>query len=276
MPRPPRRRSGARAARTERHAPPERLQKVLARAGLASRREAEGWIRAGRLTVNGEPASLGMRVAEADQVRLDGRLIRQREPASGGAAFLYHRSSGERLDQAPDDAAESVPLLERLPRRAGRRVIVVSPMPRIDGGLELLCTDGECAAQLQRRVRHWPIAFSVRVLGELTEAQLAGVLGGALDSGAHLQVLGCEGAGGEGTNRWYALRARGASGKDVRQLFERQGARVSRVLRTQLGTLQLERALPRGHFRALAPQELARLLAPPESEAASDVGSGLP
>lgn len=263
MPRAPRRRT---AERSERLAPPERLQKVLARAGLASRRQAEAWIRAGRLTVNGEPASLGLRVGPADQVRLDGRLVRQREAAGPGRAFIYHRSSGERLDQPPEGATEpSVPLLERLPRRAGRRFIVVSPMPRIDGGLELLCGDGACAARLQRRVRNWISEFSVRVLGELTETQRAGVLGGVLDSGVHLEVLGCEGAGGEGANRWYAVRARGASGKDIRQLFERQGARVSRVLRIQLGTLRLERALPRGHFRSLTAGELERLLAPADA-----------
>jgi 23S rRNA pseudouridine2605 synthase len=258
------------AERSETHAAPERLQKMLAGAGLASRREAEDWIRAGRLTVNGEPATLGMRVGPADQVRLDGRLVRQREPSGAGAVFIYHRSSGERLDEAPQGSAEdAVPLLERLPRRAGRRFIVISPMPRIDGGLELLCGDGECAARLQRRVRQWVSAFSVRVLGELNETQLTGVLGGALDSGVHLEVLGCESAGGEGTNRWYALRARGASGKDIRQLFERQGARVSRVLRTQLGALQLERALPRGHFRALEAEELEALLNPPPPEPAT-------
>ena len=66
-------------------APAERLQKVLARAGLASRREAEGWIRAGRLTVNGKPATLGARVTPGDQVRLDGRLVRAESPVAGGA-----------------------------------------------------------------------------------------------------------------------------------------------------------------------------------------------
>jgi 23S rRNA pseudouridine2605 synthase len=145
-------------------------------------------------------------------------------------------------------------------------------MPRIDGGLELLCGDGACAAQLQRRVRHWVSAFSVRVIGELGEAQRLGVLGGALDNGERLEVLECHGAGGEGTNRWYAVRARGASGKTLRQLFERQGARVSRVLRIQLGALNLERSLPRGHFRALQASEIEALLAAGEDAPAARSG----
>ena len=239
---------------------PERLQKVLARAGLASRREAEDWIRAGRLTVNGQPASLGVRVSPDDEVRLDGRVIHQRAPQSGGKAYIYHRSPGESLDVAPADAPEAVPLLARLPKRAGRRFIVVSPMPRIDGGLEVVCGDGELAARLQRSVRRLTSELSVRVRGELTEQQIAGVLGGVLDSGEKLAVSSCEPGGGEGANRWYAIVARGASGKDVRQLFERQAAIVSRVLRTRLGPVALDRALARGHFRELTREEIAALL----------------
>jgi len=247
---------------------PERLQKVLARAGLASRREAEDWIRAGRLTVNGQAASLGVRVSPDDEVRLDGRVVHQRAPQSGGRAYIYHRSPGESLDSTPADAPEAVPFLERLPKRAGRRFMVVSPMPRIDGGLELVCGDGELAARLQRSVRRLTSELSVRVRGELIEQQIAGVLGGVLDSGEKLTVSSCEAAGGEGANRWYAIVARGASGKDVRQLFERQGAIVSRVLRTRLGPLALERSLGRGHYRELTHEELeALLLAPSESEA---------
>ncbi len=256
------RRSGRRAAHhSEPAAEPERLQKVLSQAGLASRREAEDWIRAGRLSVNGRPATLGMKVVPGDQVRLDGRLIRQREPHSGGRTFIYHRSSGESLDKPATDEAGAMALLSRLPRRAGRRFVVVSPMPRIDGGLELICGDGELASRLQRGVRRWVSDFSVRIRGELTESQRQGILAGVLDSGERLQVLGCEGSGGEAANRWYALTVQGASGKEARQLLERQGALVSRVVRTRLGTLVLDRSLPRGHFRALEAQELEGLLA---------------
>jgi 23S rRNA pseudouridine2605 synthase len=250
---------------------PERLQKVLARAGLASRREAEQWIRAGRLTVNGQAASLGVRVSPDDEVRLDGRVIRQRAPQSGGRAYIYHRSPGESLDAPPADAPDAVPLLARLPKRAGRRFIMVSPMPRIDGGLEIVCGDGELAARLQRAVRLLESQLSVRVRGELTGQQIEGVLGGVLDSGEKLTVLGCESAGGEGANRWYAITARGASGKDVRQLFERQGAIVSRVLRTRLGTLVLERSHARGHYRELTPEEVQGLLSEGPQEAAAPV-----
>jgi len=260
----------------------ERLQKVLSRAGVASRREAEDWIRAGRITINGQPAVLGVRVLPADQLRLDGRLIRQREPSGAATAFICHRSPGESLTQphgdvpAEGDGAPPPPgsaLIERLPSRAGRRFITVSPMPRVDGGLELVTSDGELGVKLQRSVRYLVSQFSVRVLGELSPEQVENILEGSLDSGDRVEVTLCEPAGGEGANRWYTLVARGASGKEARQLFERQGALVSRVQRTHLGPLTMERTLGRGQFRELTQDELQALLAPPpppESESVED------
>jgi 23S rRNA pseudouridine2605 synthase len=263
--------------------PGQRLQKALAHLGLGSRREIEAWIRAGRLTVNGTAAQLGMRVRESDRIRLDGRLVRQRA-APAQQVFLCHRSPGEPLDAAQGttpsqsapaaDAAEASgrgppreALFERLPRSGGRRFIAVSPMPQHDGGLELVTSDGQIAERLQRAVRGLPVEFSVRVRGELDDAQRSRVLSGELDSGARLEISECTGEGGEAANHWYTLIARGASGKDVRQLFERSGALVSRVLRTRLGSVMLDRALSRGRFRKLTPPELQRLLGEPAAGA---------
>ena len=226
---------------------PERLQKVLARLGLASRREAEAWIRAGRLTVNNETATLGVRVGANDKLKLDGRLIHRYE-TSGSHVFLCHRSPGE-----------STEMLERLPRNAGKRFIGVSPMPRIDGGLELVTSDGALGAKLQRAAHRLSSEFSVRIRGELSEEQKERILEGTLDRGDRLDVESCEPGGGEGTNRWYTFIASGGSGKDVRQLFERQGALVSRIMRTRLGTLQLDRRLGRGQFRELTRDEINAL-----------------
>jgi 23S rRNA pseudouridine2605 synthase len=244
---------------------PERLQKLLSREGIASRREAEAWIRAGRLTINGEVATLGARAARTDQVRLDGRLVHARPPLATGQVFLLHRSPGQPLthDDHPGSGTgeRQPPLLERLPRRAGRRFIPISPMPRIDGGLELVTPDGALAQRLQRGMHSLTSLFSVRVLGALSETQCRQIVEGQLDSGLRLQVERCEGGGGEGVNRWYTLAVRGASGKEIRQLLERCGARVGRVLRTQLGPLLLERTLGRGRFRELSDEERAALLA---------------
>jgi len=150
-------------------------------------------------------------------------------------------------------------IIERLPSRAGRRFVTISPMPRVDGGLELVTSDGELGVMLQRTVHMLVSQFSVRILGELSEQQLEGILGGMLDSGDQIEVQTCEPSGGEAANRWYTFIARGASGKEVRQLFERQGAVVSRIQRTHLGPITMERTLGRGQFRELTPEELSAL-----------------
>jgi 23S rRNA pseudouridine2605 synthase len=246
------------------YAPNERLQKVLSQLGLGSRREAEGWIRAGRLTVNGRPAVLGMRVGAEDQIKLDGRTIRRGQAAAESSVYICHRSPGEPLlparTPASDTAASaSVSLAERLPRRAGRRFISISPMPTVDGGLELLTSDGVTAERLQRAVHGLEMEFSLRVRGELSPIQQQGIREGALDSGAALRVLELEANGGEGSNRWYRLVALGASGNEIRQLVERQAVTLGRMLRTRLGKLELPRSLARSHFRELTDEELAAL-----------------
>lgn len=242
----------------------ERVQKILARAGLASRREAEAWISAGRVTINGEIATLGTKALGSDQLRVDGRLVRQAS-TTRSATWLCHRSPGENLTQPRDGTTSHEgtheAMVDRLSRRVGRRYVPISPMPRIDGGLELLTSDGNLAAQLQRAVRGLQVQFSLRVRGELSPEQLEGVMEGELDSGERLKVESCEPTGGEGSNRWYGVETLGANGRDLRALVERQGAQVSRILRTGLGGLTLERTLGRGHSRQLTDQELALLLA---------------
>jgi 23S rRNA pseudouridine2605 synthase len=244
------------------------VQKILARAGLASRREAEEWIRQGRVTVNGEVATLGTKAEGRDHVRLDGRLIRQASTRNA-ATFLCHRSPGDPLRE-PREGEERSALAERLPRRSGKRYIAVSPMPQMDGGLELLTSDGALAARLQRGVRRLEIRFSLRVRGLLEAAQLEGLLAGELDAG-HVEVLGCElQQEAEASNRWYEVLTRGANGKDLRMLVERQGVVASRILRTRLGPLELDRHLKRGQARPLTAQELAGLLGATEPAAATD------
>ena len=136
----------------------------------------------------------------------------------------------------------------------------ISPLPTVDGGLELLTADGALAMRLQRSVHAQEMEFSLRIRGELSEVQRQGILQGMLDRGAALRVLLLEPSGGEGSNRWYRLLAAGASGNDIRQLVERQAATLVRMLRTRIGTLALPRTLARSHWRELEGAEVTALL----------------
>jgi len=238
----------------------ERLQKYLAQRGLGSRRGVEEWIRAQRLTVNGRIAELGQKVTPADDIRLDGRPIRARA-AAAAQVFIFNRSPGDPLRES---TAERAALIERLPKNAGKRFIAVSPMPGIDGGLELVTSDGALATRLQRAVHKLPCEFSVRVKALLGPDQLAGVESGKLDRPSRMQVesVSTSEADLEGSNRWYAVVVRGASGKDIRQLFERQGVLVSRILRVSMGAIALDKSLARGQFRQLEETDVAGLLSP--------------
>ncbi len=236
----------------------ERLQKYLAQRGLGSRRGVEEFIRAQRITVNGLLAELGQKVTEADDIRLDGRPIKARA-AAGAQVFNFNRSPGDPLRES---TAERAALIERLPRSAGKRFVAVSPMPGIDGGLELVTSDGALAAKLQRTVHTLPCEFSVRVKALLGPDQLDGVRSGTLDRPTRMRIesVTSSEADLEGSNRWYAVTVHGASGKDIRQLFERQGVLVSRILRVSMGAVALDKALSRGQFRQLTEEEVASLL----------------
>ncbi|HEX6396163.1 MAG TPA: S4 domain-containing protein [Steroidobacteraceae bacterium] len=237
----------------------ERLQKFLAQRGLGSRRGVEEWIRAQRLTVNGKVAALGQKVTAADDIRLDGRPIKARA-AAAAQVFIFNRSPGDPLRES---TAERAALIDRLPRNAGKRFIAISPMPGIDGGLELVTSDGALAAKLQRRVHGLPSEFSVRVKAQLGPDQVAGVQSGQLDRPTRMNIesLSSSEAELEGSNRWYSVVARGASGKDIRQLFERQGVLVSRILRVSMGPIALDKSISRGQFRQLEQDEIDALLA---------------
>jgi 23S rRNA pseudouridine2605 synthase len=245
----------------------ERLQKYLAQRGLGSRRLIEEWIRAKRISVNGKIAELGQKVTFHDEIRLDGRPIKTRA-AAGAQVFIFNRSPGDPLQKvdgargARDADDIRAPLIDRLPKKAGRRFVAVSPMPGIDGGLEIVTSDGALAEKLQRASHKLACEFSVRVKALLGPDQLAGVQSGKLDRPTRMQIEGVSTSEAdlEGSNRWYALIARGASGKDIRQLFERQGVLVSRILRVSMGAVKLDKSLSRGQFRQLESEDVDALL----------------
>ena len=238
----------------------ERLQKYLAQRGLGSRRAVEEWIRAGRLSVNGRIAELGQKVSQADDIRLDGRAIKTRA-SDAAQVFIFNRSPGDPLREGDGERSA---LIDRLPKAAGRRFVAVSPMPGIDGGLELVTSDGALAAKLQRTNHILTCEFSVRIKGVLGPDHIEGVKSGKIDRASRMTVdsVSTSEAQLEGANRWYSIVVSGASGKDVRQLFERQGALVSRVLRVSMGSLTLDKSLSRGQFRQLEDDEIQALLKP--------------
>jgi 23S rRNA pseudouridine2605 synthase len=250
----------------------ERIQKVLARLGVGSRRQVEAWIREGRLSINGTPAQIGARIGPRDRVMLDGRPLRLREPDSDIRVVIYHRPARKApgSTQDPDGpshpvrardavADEDLDLQARLPKRAGRRWMPVSPLPPNDSGLELLTSDGDLAQALMRKFATLPVEFALRVRGEPTGEQLERLRSGIVDDDTHVQVNVVEPAGGEGFNRWVKLVARGGRARDVHRLCAAAGVELSRLMRVAIGPLRMDRSLARERLRSLKPHEVEKL-----------------
>lgn len=237
----------------------QRIQKVLSTQGIGSRREVEAWIAAGRVLVNGQPATAGQAIGPRDEVRLDGRKLRLRwdqTPAPRGVA--YHRPAQEGLNTALKPGERST--MERLPKPPSGRWIAISPMGAGEGGLELFVTDGSLAAALMRKSDTVSSEFSIRVRGGFDESRVTEVLEAAArdtETKGQIQELDC--AGGEGANRWARVVCTGLRPRDLKRIFEACGIEANRILRVRFGPIGMDRSLARGVNRALTQAELAQL-----------------
>ena len=225
------------------------MQKVLAAAGIGSRREVERWIREGRLLVNGEVPAFGAKWLARDRITLDGRPVRIRKPEGKELhVLLFHRSPGETLDlkAATSRAAEHL----QLPRVSGRW-LAIQPMPPVDGGLEILTDDGGWAHRVSQGAHALTIDYVLRMRGPLND-QLVEEFRAATDcEGEPMTILRADVQYGEGFNHWLNVTVRSTRSAQVRHWWGARGIIVSRLMRVRFGPIHLSRELPRGHSRAM-------------------------
>jgi 23S rRNA pseudouridine2605 synthase len=254
------RRGRHRAQESAQPAPaPQKLHKVLALAGLGSRREIEGWIGEGRVTVNGLVAQIGQRVGSDDRVTVDSRPVRIRTSSPQPRVLLYHKPTGEIVSRDDPEGRPSV--FDRLPRLRGAKWIAVGRLDFNTEGLLVFTTSGELANRLMHPRYEMEREYAVRVLGELTPEQLERLTSGVrLQDGAG-KFDSLEAAGGTGANRWYRVVIREGRYREVRRMFEALGLTVSRLIRVRYGPISLPPGLKRGAARPLETEEVARLLA---------------
>ena len=247
-----------------------KLQKVLAQAGLGSRREMEELVRAGRVTVNGEPARIGARVGASDVIHVEGRLVRGAERRRLPRVLLYHKPEGEIVSR--DDPAGRASVFDRLPPARGAQWLAVGRLDYNTGGLLLLTTDGELANRMMHPRYGLEREYAVRVRGKLAEAQFARLRSGIELGDGTAQCDAVEDAGGEGTNHWYRIVIREGRNRVVRRLFEVLGLTVSRLMRVRFGPVTLPPRLKRGQYVELPPLEVRSLLASLELPPAPNPG----
>ena len=255
----------ARDGRPLAEAKPERLQKILAQAGVGSRREMEEWIAAGKVSVNGVVATLGQSVVPTDKVKIGGRLINIRFTGSSRPprVLMYHKPEGEIVSRDDPDGRPSV--FAALPRMRGGRWINVGRLDFNTSGLLIFTTSGELANKLMHPSSQLVREYAVRVLGELTmEAQQQLLHGVELEDGrANFGSL--QDGGGEGANHWYRVTIFEGRNREVRRMFEAVGCTVSRLIRTRYGPFVLPPQLKRGMARELKEPEIKLLMREVES-----------
>lgn len=224
----------------------DKLQKLLANQGLGSRRVLERIIAEGRIKVNGETAALGMRASIEDTISIDGRVIRLNKSTGRKRILMYHKPEGEICARRDPQARPSV--FDALPNISDGRWIMVGRLDLNSSGLLLFTNDGTLAQKLMHPSYGIVREYAVRILGTLTDAEKDALTKGITleDGNAKFENL-IEG-GGPGVNRWYHVTLTEGKKREVRRLFESQGYKVSRLIRTRYGVLTLPKTLRKGRF----------------------------
>jgi len=228
----------------------EKLQKILAHAGLGSRRTIETWIAAGRVTVNGTVANVGDRIESTDAVCVDGKKIRLVEKEGFvGKLLIYHKPEGEVCTRNDPQGRPTV--FDRLPPPGEGRWINVGRLDINTSGLLLFTNDGELANYFMHPKSEMPRVYLARIRGRVSPECLARLREGVMleDGLARFDDIQVHRGEENSSNHWYSVRVHEGRNRLVRRLWESQELQVSRLTRVQFGDITLPRDLKAGQFR---------------------------
>lgn len=233
----------------------EKLQKVLARSGIGSRREMETFISSGRVTVDGKVAHLGDRVTATQQVRVDGHVVKlAAEEEQVCRVIAYHKPEGEICSRTDPDGRPTV--FDRLPIMRGARWIAIGRLDINTSGLLLFTTDGELANRLMHPRFEVEREYAVRVFGEVNDAIIQKLRTGVELEDGKASFKKIKATGGEGINRWFNVVLTEGRNREVRRMWESQGTVVNRLMRIRYGDILLPKHLPAGGFTECALDEV--------------------
>jgi 23S rRNA pseudouridine2605 synthase len=237
----------------------EKLQKVLARAGLGARREIERWIEHGRVSVDGKHAKLGDRVESQQIIRLDGRIIPRAKTLVDTRVLAYHKPEGELCTRSDPQARPTV--FDRLPMLTSGRWVAVGRLDINTCGLLLLTTDGDLANCLMHPSQHIEREYAVRVFGRINEEVLHKLKTRVELKDGPARFESVHDAGGKGRNHWYHVTLTEGRTREIRRLWEAVNVKVSRLIRIRFGPVSLPRSLRAGRWKELDPAAVAILRA---------------
>jgi len=235
-----------------------KLHKILADAGLGSRRDMEDLILQGRVSVNGLPAHIGQRILATDQVRVNGKLIQRKLPNKPPRVLLYHKPAGEIVSQSDPEGRPTV--FDALPRMKTGKWVAVGRLDFNTEGLLIFTTSGDIANRFMHPRYGVEREYAVRTLGELAETDRQKLLHGIPLQDGEANFLRCVDGGGEGVNHWYHVALTEGRNREVRRMFEAVNLTVSRLIRTRYGSFVLPRGLKRGRWQEVSAEDVRTLM----------------
>jgi 23S rRNA pseudouridine2605 synthase len=236
----------------------QRLHKLLAMAGMGSRRDMEKLIESGRVLVNGEVALLGIGVTKYDEVRVDNRPVRLSFTPELPQVLIYHKPDDEIVSASDPEGRASV--FDKLPKIKDAKWIAIGRLDMNTSGLLIFTTSGELANRFMHPRYEVEREYAVRVFGELTDEQIEMLTQGIeLEDGpAAFDVITAQ--GGEGSNHWYQVILREGRNREVRRLFEAFQMPVSRLMRVRFGPVTLPSRVKRGGMLKLEAKQVIGLM----------------
>ena len=236
----------------------EKLQKVLARIGLGSRREMERVIIEGQVTVNGKVAKIGDRVSASDNIQFNGRPVSgMLKKSQATRVILYNKAEGEICSRSDPEGRPSV--YRRLPKLPMGRWIGVGRLDFNTTGLLLFTNNGELANRLMHPSSQIDREYLVRVQGAIDDDMLERLREGVLLEDGLAKFTDIQHAPSEGGNQWYYCVVMEGKNREVRRLWESQGLRVSRLKRVRFGNIFIPSYVRMGQWVELNERELAEL-----------------
>lgn len=236
----------------------EKLQKVLARAGIGSRREMERSISCGRVKINGEVAKLGDRVTEEDRIEYDGkRVTAGHQNKQRVRVILYNKPEGQICSRSDPEGRPTV--YDGLPRIANSRWVSVGRLDFNTSGLLLFTNDGELANKLMHPSTGIDREYLVRIQGDVDNDMLQRLRDGVLLEDGVARFTDVQEGSVEGSNRWFYCVVMEGRNREVRRLWESQDVRVSRLKRVRYGNVFIPSHVRSGQWIELSEKEVAAL-----------------
>jgi len=231
----------------------EKLQKVLARTGIGSRREMERWIEQGRFAIDGRRATLGDRIFPTQLVTLDGKPV-DLGSSEQVRCLLYHKPVGEVCSRKDPEGRRTV--FDSLPHVGSGRWIVIGRLDFNTSGLLLFTTDGELANALMHPSSMIEREYLVRVMGNVGESTLENLTRGVMLDDGLARFTDVVDGGGDGINHWFYVVLMEGRNREVRRLWESQGMTVSRLKRVRYGNVFLPSRLKKGEWMELPEKDV--------------------